>query len=501
MVGDIYMSHEPHVPVILERNQHCISRRNIDPDALRVLYRLNQCGFTAYLVGGGVRDLLLGRTPKDFDIGTDAHPNQIRKLFRNCFLIGRRFRLAHIKFGDKVIETSTFRRIPDANTDADADSDEPGALLHYRDNTFGSPEEDALRRDFTVNGLFYDIASFRVIDYVGGLADLQARSIRCIGDPDIRLREDPVRMLRAARFAGRLGFTIEPNTHRAILDHHAELALASRARLLEEIYRLFPYQTAEATFRILHQTRLMAVLFPEIEAYLATHSADESPLWRYLAALDAGSSLAPKPSPALMLATLYMPLFLDHVREIPSSAHFGDWYEAGRSTLHGLIQRHQLPRQASFETAWLLAVQNQLMAREPSEPGAIPVPGRRRGAPRGPRQERLARQPLFPQALALLEFHLKATGGHLSRLEPWIASLETIPAPGPHGGHPSGHGSHREGGPNPHHRRPPRRRRHRHQDDGRQSPRDGNASAPPPEKRRAFVDILRSVFRSPSRDA
>jgi poly(A) polymerase len=495
------MSHKLHAPVILERNQHCISRRNIDPDAVRVLYRLDSCGFTAYLVGGGVRDLLLGRAPKDFDISTDAHPNQIRKLFRNCFLIGRRFRLAHIKFGDKVIETSTFRRIPDSNVENGADPDEPGALLHFRDNTFGTPEEDALRRDFTVNGLFYDISTFRVIDYVGGLADLKARSIRCIGDPDVRFREDPVRMLRAVRFAGRLGFTIEPNTHRAILDHHGELALSSRARLLEEIYRLFPYQASEATFRLMHRTQLMSVLFPELSAFLAAHAVEESPLWRYLAALDAGSSLAPKPGPALMLATLYMPLFLDNVREIPTTAHFGEWFDAARSTLHEFIQHHQLPRQISFETAWLLAVQGQLMSDEPPSRESIPAPHKRRGPQHGQRHDRLARQPLFSQALALFDFYLKATGGHPSRLEPWVAILETTPPPVPRG-RESGHTSRATGGNHPQRRRPPHTRRgHPPENHHRQQHNSDNATIPPQGKRRAFVDILRSVFRSPSRDS
>jgi poly(A) polymerase len=496
------MSHGTHEPVVLERSQHCISRRNIDPDAIKVLYRLNHCGFTAYLVGGGVRDLLLGRTPKDFDISTDAHPNQIRKLFRNCFLIGRRFRLAHIKFGDKVIETSTFRRIPDAN--ADADTDEPGALLHYRDNTFGTPEEDALRRDFTINGLFYDISSFRVIDYVGGLADLQARCIRCIGDPDIRFREDPVRMLRAARFAGRLGFTIEPNTHRAILDHHGELALASRARLLEEIYRLFPYSASDATFRLLHQTRLMSVLFPEIEAHLAAGAAGEPPLWRYLAALDAGSRFAPKPSQALMLAVLYMPLFIERANSLPPSAHFGEWHEAARSVLQGLIQRHQLPRQISFETAWIMAVQGRLMSDTPPSEEPVPMPHRRRGPPRGQRRDRLARQPLFPQALALFDIHLRATGGHPSRLEPWVASVETaVPGGEPpvhehaHAHAPHGVSEHDR----PHRRRRSRGRRQGHPGDHGGQRHNSNAATPPSGKRIPFIDIIRNVFRSPSRDA
>ncbi|MCC8180058.1 MAG: hypothetical protein LIP23_03990, partial [Planctomycetes bacterium] len=181
-------------PSVRCREEHRISRRDIDQDALKVLYRLSRNGYTAYLVGGGVRDLLLGRKPKDFDISTDAKPEEIRALFRNCILIGRRFRLAHIRYSDKIIETSTFRTTPQMT----ADPTDPAADLFQRDdNIFGTPQEDALRRDFTINGLFYDIDTFSVIDYVGGLEDLEARRIRSIGDPCIRFREDPVRMVRA----------------------------------------------------------------------------------------------------------------------------------------------------------------------------------------------------------------------------------------------------------------------------------------------------------------
>src|SRR5258705_780881 len=215
-------------PRIVPREEHSVSRRDIDPDALKVLYRLRQYEHVAYLVGGSVRDLLIGRRPKDFDIGTSAHPYQVKKLFRNCWIIGRRFRLAHVKFGTKVIEVATFRRqvqpgeeigpeappLPDAQRSRDADTD--AERLIHRDNTFGTPEEDAFRRDFTVNALFYDIATFSVIDYVGGLEDLDQRVIRTIGDPAVRFREDPVRMLRAVALAARLQFTIDRDTLEAM---------------------------------------------------------------------------------------------------------------------------------------------------------------------------------------------------------------------------------------------------------------------------------------------
>ena len=216
------------LPRILPRAEHNVSRKDIDADALNVMYRLKSHGFLAYMVGGGVRDLLLGRRPKDIDIGTNAHPQQVKKLFRNCFVIGRRFRLCHVRFGRKVIEVSTFRRQAPA---------EEGDTLIRRDNTFGTPEEDAFRRDFTVNALFYDIATFSVIDYVDGLPDVERRIIRTIGDPIVRLREDPVRMLRAVALAARLSFSIDRDTFEAIRSLRGEIVKSSSARILDEIGR------------------------------------------------------------------------------------------------------------------------------------------------------------------------------------------------------------------------------------------------------------------------
>src|SRR5437764_2787664 len=230
-------------PRIVRREEHSLSRKDIDPDALKVLYRLRQFDHAAYLVGGSVRDLLLGRRPKDFDIGTSAHPYQVKKLFRNCWIIGRRFRLAHVKFGPKVIEVATFRRqvaageevVQDGVPAPDPSTPEGQHLVHH-DNTFGTPEEDAFRRDFTVNALFYDIATFSVIDYVGGLEDLRAGIVRSIGDPIVRFQEDPVRMLRAIALAARLDFTLDPPVLDAIRQLRHEIARRSPARLLEEYY-------------------------------------------------------------------------------------------------------------------------------------------------------------------------------------------------------------------------------------------------------------------------
>jgi poly(A) polymerase len=232
----------------------------IDPDADKVVRRLARHGHKAYLVGGCVRDLSLGRRPKDFDVATSATPNDIKQLFRNCRIIGRRFRLAHIFFGGKIIETSTFR----ANPRADEDPDDVDELLIRRDNVFGTETEDARRRDFTVNGLFYDVEREQIIDHVGGIADLEARLIRTIGDPDIRFQEDPVRMLRAVKFAARLGFSIEDRTYEALLAQRSEIIKCAPPRLLEEVYRLLRGGAAHRSMELLLETGLVDYLAPHL---------------------------------------------------------------------------------------------------------------------------------------------------------------------------------------------------------------------------------------------
>ena len=284
-------------PTIVSRDDHCISRDLIDPDALNVLYRLRKFKYDAYLVGGSVRDLLLGRVPKDFDIGTSARPNEVKRIFRNCWIIGRRFRLAHVKFGPKTIEVATFRRQV-TTSEAEAGRpptdrpNQPTARDEKRstdgrtrppirhDNTFGTAEEDAFRRDFTINALFYDIATFSVIDYVGGMADLNARVVRSIGDPNERFVEDPVRMIRALTIAVRLGFELDPPVQRAIRRHRREINNAAPARLIEELYKILRSGCAAATFRTLSETGLLMSLAPEVER------KKSGALWRSLELLD-----------------------------------------------------------------------------------------------------------------------------------------------------------------------------------------------------------------------
>jgi poly(A) polymerase len=249
----------PHLleePLRIPRDQHCVSRKDISPGTLKVLYTLKDAGYEAYMVGGGVRDLLAGQTPKDFDIATSAHPEEVRKLFRSCRLVGRRFMIAHVRMGDEIAEVTTFRG---AITDSH-ERDETGRILS--DNVYGTVETDAFRRDFTINALYYDIRDFSIVDFAGGVADLQRGVVRLIGDPELRYREDPVRMLRAVRIATKLGFEIEEDTAYLIPRLAALLREIPPARLFDEILKLFLSRDAEANFDGLRRHGLFNHLFP-----------------------------------------------------------------------------------------------------------------------------------------------------------------------------------------------------------------------------------------------
>jgi poly(A) polymerase len=254
-------------PTIIPRPSHNVSRDNISRSALKVLYRLHKSGYQAFLVGGGVRDALLGLHPKDFDIATDAHPEEIRALFSNCRLIGRRFRLAHIRFGREIIEVAKFRAATDGSEEhGDVEHDREGRIL--RDNVYGTIDEDVWRRDFTCNALYYNIADFSIWDYAGGAKDVEQRRLVLIGDPDRRLREDPVRMLRAVRFAAKLDFTIDDAVQASIERHHELLVNVPSARLFDEFLKMFQAGHAGPTFELLRRFDLFRMLFPETDEYL-----------------------------------------------------------------------------------------------------------------------------------------------------------------------------------------------------------------------------------------
>ncbi len=289
------------IPAIIPRPEHNISRGDISDAALKVLYRLHKAGYAAYLVGGGVRDLLLGRHPKDFDIATDAHPEEIKKLFRNCRLIGRRFRLAHIHFGREIIEVATFRAPHNQGGGEGVISN--GMIL--RDNVYGTLEDDAWRRDFTVNALYYNIDDFSIIDYTGGMADLQAGVLRMIGDAHTRFQEDPVRMLRAARFAAKLNFRLEAGMAKQIHELGEKISGVPPARLFDEVLKLFQTGHAVQSFEVLKDLELFGYLFAQTDALLKQGDAYSEAFIRQALSNTDERILVGKPvNPAFLFAAL-----------------------------------------------------------------------------------------------------------------------------------------------------------------------------------------------------
>ncbi|HEV7765924.1 MAG TPA: polynucleotide adenylyltransferase PcnB, partial [Thermoanaerobaculia bacterium] len=315
---------------VIDRGDHSISRRSIPENVLKVLYRLHRSGYRAYLCGGSVRDLLMGRTPKDFDVVTDAHPGDVRRLFRNSRIIGRRFRLVHIIFQDQVVEVATFRREPDRAA-PQVDSEVEEDFLITDDNTFGSPLQDAKRRDFTINAMFYNIADFSVIDYVGGLEDIAQGRVRVIGDPDVRFREDPVRMMRAIEFASRLGFEIEAETYQGILRHRNEILKASPPRVSEEILELLRRGWSRGAIRLMVDAGLLEPLLSEIDSAI---QGDRAPyFWKMLEVLDRTVQAGRKISDAVLLSVLVLPWVVSEIEVLEEKRHSSEPDEASRMRL------------------------------------------------------------------------------------------------------------------------------------------------------------------------
>lgn len=292
-------------PLVLPRSEHPMSRADIEDNALGVLHRLVANGHSAYLVGGSVRDLLLGRTPKDFDVGTDARPSKIKKIFRNSRIVGRRFRIAHVYFSDGgIIEVATFRRGSQETILT------PKGKTILRDNEYGTPEEDARRRDLTINGLFYDIKTFSVIDYVGGVEDLREGVVRTINDPDVSFAEDPVRIIRTQRHAARLGFAIEEATWESLLRNRQRIIEANPSRLLEETLKDLRSGSATSYYQSIQRSEVLDYLLPPLARQL-NQEGERHPLWRRLAALDertqAGASYSSPTLLALLLHTVLLP--------------------------------------------------------------------------------------------------------------------------------------------------------------------------------------------------
>jgi len=388
-------------PRILARSEHPISRRDIDANVLKVLYRLAGAGFDAYLVGGGVRDLMLSRKPKDFDVATSAHPQQVRDLFRNSRMIGRRFRLVHVFFGRQNVEVATFRK----QAEAVADTDDPLIRL---DNTFGTPEEDAFRRDFTVNALFYSPQTFHVIDFPGGVDDLEARLIRTIGDPEVRMREDPVRMMRAVRFAAKLGFEIEPATRAAIEHHRADLAKASVPRLVEETFKTLGQPEAAHALVLMEELGLLEYVIPILSAHLKARGATlaEQPAVRNMAALGRaiGSGFAPDHS--IVLAALMLDLYRDGARVSGGEARGGG---DGRVDLLGELRARGFARGDTEQMRLILEAFQNLAA-----------PTRR--------TRRLMRRPYYPDARMFFEMTAPTYSIDSTRMIRFLADPDALSA-------------------------------------------------------------------------
>ncbi len=367
------ISDEASAPTVFARDQHPISRANISSNALKVLYRLKEAGFQAFLVGGAVRDLLLGLYPKDFDIATNAHPEQVKQLFRNCRLIGRRFHLAHVRFGYEIVEVATFRA---AHTTIDEDNsvdeaghrvlDERGRIL--RDNLYGTIEEDVWRRDFTANALYYNIHDFSIWDYVGGVDDARARILRLIGDPETRYREDPVRMLRAVRFAAKLGFTIHDDTRAPISKLAWMLDGVPPARLFDEVNKLFLAGSAVRAFDLLIELQLLEHLFPDVSTALTEDpdGADAKLLRLGLQGTDERVRADKSVTPTFLFAVLLWPAIHRALRRGPrrEGAEYQDLIAACETTIARQQSRVAIPRRFTLPLREILALQPRFERRD-----------------------------------------------------------------------------------------------------------------------------------------
>jgi len=359
-----------------------------------------------YLVGGCVRDILLGRTPKDFDIGTLATPNQVRRLFRNSRVIGRRFRLVHVVFGSKILEVATFRGGTEDGTDPDA---EPGDRLIVRANNFGTPEEDAVSRDFTINGLFYDPVKGQVIDFVSGHEDLEARLIRTVGRPSVRFEEDPVRILRAVKFSARLGFSIESETWEAMGDVADEIRRCPVPRVTEELYRLAESGHCAAAVSIMAKSGVLPTVLPEVAAY---HAAQPEAYERYLEFFDRVIRAHRGCSREFVLSGLYYPLALEQV-ELAGIETGPGWAKVVEAWFEPIGIRMHLPVKHRIRFRSLV----EFMGRVLGEPGQ-----RRRNRLSVPQQR------LLPQALTLMRLHHRVHGGLAAAYEYWrtLASAHDV---------------------------------------------------------------------------
>ncbi len=394
-------------PVIIPRAEHSISRKFIDEDALKVLYRLRRFGFTSYLVGGGVRDILLGKRPKDFDIATNARPSEIRKLFRNSRTIGRRFRLVQVFFrGSKIVEVATFRCLSEfdrGREGGESEKKEKGDEEPTRSqNSFGTPAEDAFRRDITINGLFYNVDDFTVVDYVGGLEDLRQGIVRSIGNPRERFHEDPVRMIRVVRHAARTGFTIDPETYSAVLDMQQEITSCPQARVRDEFLRDLGSGSAAPAMDLLMKTEIIFTLYPEYRECLGDGSCPEAAeyrayMLRLLEVLDRTMTGPNPPGRATMLATFLLPMFgalVDRTPHPPGVRLSTFLNRLGMEQIKPLLMRWSFFKRDSEIVRQILSAQPQI----------------RRAVSRGSLPGSLTRKNYFDPALILYQIEAATRG-------------------------------------------------------------------------------------------
>lgn len=356
---------------VIARKAHGISRTQISENAIKVLYRLQKSGFEAHLVGGGVRDLLLGQEPKDFDIVTDAKPEQVHQLFRNSRLIGRRFRLVHVVFGRDVIEVATFRGNHDnAQGKQESKQNESGMLL--RDNVYGTIDEDAIRRDFTINALYYNVKDFSVRSYEGGIQDIYNGSIRMIGDPETRYREDPVRMLRAVRFAAKLGFDIEKKTDAPIKALAPLLKDIPAARLFEEALKLFMAGYAHSTFELLQKRDLFKQLFPQTQNAIDQDSFYRQMVVQALKNSDLRISQGKSLTPAFLLSVFLWPCMLEKAKKLQKDMPVGPAMQQAAQEVISLQQRStSIPKRFVFPMRDIWDLQHRLVKRLPKNIDSI----------------------------------------------------------------------------------------------------------------------------------
>ncbi len=396
----------------LPDSEHPIAWRQLSTGARKVLRRLDQAGRNAGLVGGGVRDLMLRRAPKDYDVVTDARPEDVRRLFRNSRIIGRRFRLVHVLFGDETVEVSTFRGAPDP----DHQRRSPGEFLVTSDNTYGTPRQDAFRRDFTVNALLYRASDRAVVDYVGGLEDLDRGCIRVIGDPSLRFREDPVRMLRACEFAARLDFEIEDETLAAAFEHRREIAKASPHRLIEELIQLLSSGRSAAAFHWMRRSGVLPVALPEVDEVEGAGS--ETAGFSQLAArLDERVNTGPEPPLAVLLSTLLLPRIVVGRERLEA---------AGAGVPRRRLQRLVEDVVADFSTRYALSA-----ARRGRVVRTLETFQRLCEPNHGPEAiQHLVRREAFDPALELFALLSAAAGSGGEALEHWRRAAESAPPRG-----------------------------------------------------------------------